>query len=102
MRFIGLIFGIPAMLFAIAGMNAYYYYHHDKRGTEEKHKDIVQIILIVIGIIVAIVVLSLFINGFDNGTAPSDAELNSCRNMSSTYYKCSWSIRENRCVCNQR
>ena len=84
------------------------YYIKNSNNVIFKNEDKALIIFSIVGF--ACVIISLII-GFTTGIFNQKPKSNGnwseeaskeCRNKTNTYYKCSWSVIEDRCVCKQR
>ncbi len=101
---VALILAGALTMVVMCSMNIYYYFHK-RTFTEIEKKNNKKGFLMFTGILVFSVFFAIFIVGIDGGdnkNTPSDSQLNACRARSGTYFKCSWSTFENRCVCKAR
>lgn len=81
------------------------------RNTNQKFQldpdsTVVKVIAVIILFTVGFALFLIASNGFGSSKKNtgnwSEEASKECRNRSNTYYKCSWSVIEDRCVCKQR
>lgn len=74
-----------------------------KKKTEPNaSKEKTQIIFVVLCTIVFIGIIIFAVSNKKPISTEDAYKYQACRDKTNTYYKCSWSVRENRCICKER